>query len=192
MQSAIIDNAEPANAVTLRVVAITGGPARSGHTPHAATLPDQEAQRWAPPLRCTLGFTNQSTSGQHRIRTCDLYGVNAVRIASLSAFPPGKHEQNHALAVAKRARRASGQRFKPGNREEIVGSTEVTQPTNRNPPTASPPPRPCGPSHWPATATVPRVPCRPIGHAGRLGHAPETPLGRAPCDALPSVRSRVP
>jgi hypothetical protein len=118
-------------------VAITGGPARSGHTPHAATLPDQEAQRWAPPLRCTLGFTNQSTSGQHRIRTCDLYGVNALRIASLSAFPLGKHEQNHALAVAKRARRASGQRFKPGNREEIVGSTEVTQPTNRNPPTAS-------------------------------------------------------
>jgi hypothetical protein len=118
--------------------------------------------------------------------------VNAVRIASLSAFPPGKHEQNHALAVAKRARRASGQRFKPGNREEIVGSTEVTQPTNRNPPTACPPPRPCGPSRWPATPTVPPVPCRPIGHGERLGHAPETPLGRAPCDALPSVRSRVP
>jgi hypothetical protein len=59
-------------------VAITGGPARSGHTPHAATLPDQEAQRWAPPLRCTLGFTNQSTSGQHRIRTCDLYGVKTA------------------------------------------------------------------------------------------------------------------
>ena len=78
-----------------------------------------------------LVFANQSTSGQHRIRTCDLYGVNALRIASLSAFPLGKHEQNHALAGAKRARRASGQRFKPGNREEIVGSTGATLPTNR-------------------------------------------------------------
>jgi len=37
------------------------------------------------------------------------------------------------------------------------------------------------------------VPCRPIGHGGRLGpHAPKTPLGRASCDALPSVESRLP
>jgi hypothetical protein len=28
--------------------------------------------------RWKLIFTNQLTSGQHRIRTCDLYGVNAL------------------------------------------------------------------------------------------------------------------
>ena len=56
------------------MVTITG-PARRGRTAHAETLPDQEAQRQVPPPRCTLGFTNHSTSGQHRIRTCDLYGV---------------------------------------------------------------------------------------------------------------------
>jgi hypothetical protein len=45
----------------------------------------------------------------------------------------------------------------------------------------------------PATGTVARVPCPPIGHGERLGrHAPETPLCRAPCDALHSLRSRVP
>ena len=48
------------------------------------------------------------------------------------------------------------------------------------------------PSGW---SDLPHPP-RPQGSASRLDRPrqfhPETPLGRAPCDALPSVRSRVP
>jgi len=75
------------------MVTITG-PARSGRTTQAATLPDQEAQRQVPPLRRTLSFTNQSTSGQHRIRTCDLYGVKP-------AYRPSTNREKVHLVRAK-------------------------------------------------------------------------------------------
>jgi hypothetical protein len=125
-------------------VAITGGPARSGHTAHAATLPDQEAQRWAPPLRCTLGLSVRITlldsdvpsyfqSLEHLLRYCARPPFALERLSVIRACEKPSRHSRSATSASNARPRPVGMGTTVARRGAAVTRIRITSPARTTP-----------------------------------------------------------